>query len=365
MKLPSIKVIREDLLACLQAAEAGLSSNDKLEQSTCFCLRGGRVVTFNEEICVRVKSPFPKEFTGAVQSRTLMGWLKKVPERNLKVRFHKDEIQIEGKGKATKLRFADKITLPLGDVEVPEKDDWIDLPPNFGEAVSIVQECTGSEKTKTALACVHFTPRWVEASEGFQATRYKIKLPIDQNFLVKPKGLKHVVAQNCNEMAVGKEWVHFRNELGVVISCRRYVEQYTDLTASLEMEGGTTAELPEGLEGAVERGEIFSKENEVNYLVVAIEDGLLTVTAVGMTGKCWEDHSVKYDGEPFAFLIAPNMLAEVVRRSSKVRINRDKLKVKGPNWAYVTSLTDPETAIAEAEEKAGAASDDEEDDGDA
>jgi hypothetical protein len=281
--------------------------------------------------------------------------LKKVPDRALRVRFGDDQLHLEGKGKGTKINFADKITLPLADVEVPDKTTWEELPSNFSEAISIVQECTGNEKNKTALACVHFTPTWVEASEGYQATRYKIKLPIEGPFLVKPKGLKHVVALNCTEVSVGNDWVHFRNEVGVVISCRRYVEKYKDLTETLSMEGGVVAELPEGLEGAVERGEIFSKENDVNYLVVAVEDGMLTVTAVGMTGKCWEVHNLlRYKGEPFAFLIAPNMLAEVVKRSSKVRISREKLKVKGPNWSYVTSLTDPESAMQKAEEVAGA-----------
>lgn len=353
MGLQKVKVIREDLLTTLQAAEAGLSNNEKLEQSTCFCCRKGKIITFNQEVCVRVPSPFPKEFTGAVQSRSFLGWLKKVPERNLTVKFHDHELELQGKGKGTKVRFAQKITLPLDDVEVPDKDGWSDLPANFNEAISIVQECTGNEKKKTALACVHVTPRWVEASEGFQATRYKIKLPIDGPFLVKPKGLKHVVAMGCGEINVGREWVHFRNPLNVVVSCRRYVEDFQDLTSALQMDGGVSAELPEGLEGAVERGEVFSKENQDNFLVVAIEDGLLTVTAVGATGKCWEDHSVRYKGDPFAFLIAPNMLAEVVKRSNKVKITREKLKVKGPNWSYVTALTDPEEAIAKAEEKAG------------
>lgn len=356
----NVKTSREGILAILQAAEPGLSANEKLEQSTCFVFRRGKVVTFNEEVCCRVKSPFPKEFTAAVQSRSLMGYLKKVPDRNLKLIVNGEFLIVQAKGKGSKHRYVDKITLPIESVEVPGKDDWNPLPPNFSEAISIVQECVGRDKKKTALACVHFTPTHCEATEGWQATRYKIKLPIDEPFLVKPKGLKHVVASDCNEIAVGTDWVHFRNPLGVVISCRRYVEQFLDLDPLLAVEGGIAAELPEGLDGAVERGEVFSKENaDENHLVVAIEDGLLTVTAVGMTGKCWEDHSVKYKGDPFAFLIAPRMLAEVVKRSNKVKISREKLKVRGPNWSYVTSLTDPEAALAKAEEAAGAAGDDE------
>lgn len=354
-----VKINRDALLACLQQAEPGLSKNERLEQSSCFVLRRGRVVTFNEDMCIRVPGPFPKDVTAAVQSRSFMGWLKKVPDPVLRMKFTDDHLHINGQGKGTKIRYTDRITLPVDSVEVPDKDDWNDLPPNFGEAIAIVSECTGKEKKKTALSCVHLTPGWVEAAEGFQATRYKIKLPFDRPFLAKPTALKHAVALDCNEIAVGGDWVHFRSPSGVVVSCRRHDQEFMDLTESLRMDDGVTAELPEGLDGAVERGEVFSKENETNYLVVAIEDGMLTVTAVGMTGKCWEDHNVKYAGDPIAFLIAPNMLAEVVKRSSKVKIGDGKLKVRGPNWCYVTSLTDPKTAIHKAEETAGAGAEEE------
>jgi hypothetical protein len=354
-------ITREELLAVLQAAEAGLSRNEKLEQSTCFVFQSGRVHTFNEEVAVRAKSGFPPGFTGAIQSGTLLAFLKKIPERKVRVQTKGDgELVMAVNGKGSKFRYAEKIQLPLDSVETAKKDDWRPLPANFGEAISIVQECTGKDESKTAMSCVHLTPTHVESFEKFQATRYKIKLPIDSDFLVKPKGLKHVVALDCTKVAVGQEWVHFKNDAGIYISCRRYDEPFPDLQPALDMDGGQTVELPDGLEAAIDRAEVFSKENaDENHLLVVLEDGLLKLEAIGMTGRYWEDASVKYDGDPLAFLIAPKMLQEVVKRSNKVKVTSEKLRVRGPGWAYVTSLTDPDTAREAAEEAAGAAADDE------
>lgn len=355
-------LVREEFLAVLQAAEAGLSRNEKLEQSTCFILTEGKVFTFNEEVAVRAKSGLPVEFTGAVQSGSLLAFLKKVSERKLSVRSAGDgELLFSGTGRGAKFRYAEKIQLPVDSVERPGKDDWRKLPPNFGEAVAVVQECTGKDESKTAMSCVHLTPDCLESFEKFQATRYAIKMPVDDAFLVKPGGLKHVVALDCTRLAVTDEWVHFRNDAGVYISCRRYDEQFPDLDPALAMEGGTTVELPDGLDAAVSRAEVFSKENaDENHLLVILEDGMLKVEAVGMTGRYWEDASVKYKGEPLAFLIAPKMLLEVVKRSNKVRVNQEKLRVKGPGWSYVTALTDPDTARQAVEEEAGAAAEDDE-----
>lgn len=355
-------LVREEFLAVLQAAEAGLSRNEKLEQSTCFVFQEGRVHTFNEEVAVRAKSGLPADFTGAVQSGTLLAFLKKVSERKLTVKSAGDgELMFAGNGKGVKFRYAEKIQLPVESVERPGKADWRKLPPNFGEAVAVVQECTGKDESKTAMSCVHVTADFLESFEKFQATRFRLKMPVDDEFLVKPTGLKHVVALDCTAVAATDEWVHFKNDAGVYISCRRYDEKFPPLEEALDMAGGDTVELPDGLDAAVSRAEIFSKENaDENHLLVILEDGLLKVEAVGMTGRYWEDASVKYSGEPLAFLIAPKMLLEVVKRSNKVRVNKDKLLVKGPGWRYVTALTDPDSARQAAEEEAGAAAEDDE-----
>jgi hypothetical protein len=357
-------VVREQLLGTLQACEAGLSGNEKIEQSTCFVFRNGRVHTFNEEVAVVAASGLPKEFTGAVQAGLLLSFLKKIPDPKLRSDVKGGHWILQGSGGSdgAKFRYAEKIQLPVDAVETPDKADWRRLPAGFAEAVSIVQECTGSDESQTAMSCVHLTPDHVESFEKFQATRYTLKLPIDGDFLVKPKGLKHVVALDCTRVAVGKEWVHFRNDGGIRISCRRYDEPFPDLDPALDMPDGRKVELPDGMDAAISRAEDFSKENtDANHLLVVLEDGLLKIEAIGITAEYWKDMTVRYDGKPLAFLIAPKMLAEVVRRSSRVRVNQEKLKVKGPGWAYVTSLTDPEQARQAAKEEAGAPQDEEDD----
>jgi hypothetical protein len=65
------QVNREVLLQQLESVQAGLSSREIIEQSSCFVFKDGNVVTFNDEVsCSR-----PCElgsFTGAVQAAPLL-----------------------------------------------------------------------------------------------------------------------------------------------------------------------------------------------------------------------------------------------------------------------------------------------------
>jgi hypothetical protein len=140
------------------------------------------------------------------------------------------------------------------------------------------------------------------------------------------------------EFAETKSWLHFRNSSGITISCRRFVEDFPPLADYLKVEGTETA-LPKGLQEAVDRAEVFSKENTDNNLVVVeLRKGLLVLKANGISGWYAEKKKLAYEGKEFSFQINPRILAETAKKSNKCVISQDKIKVEGGKWKYVTVL---------------------------
>lgn len=328
---------RNELLQTLETVQPGLSPRDIVEQSSCFVLSGGYVMTYNDEIACRLKGPFPKDIKGAVQAAPLLSLLRKMKEDELEVEVQPDEFIIVGKKRRGGIRMDAEVTLPIDKVEKP--GDWKPLPEEFTDAVDMVQQCAGKDESQFVMTCVHFHPKWLESCDNFQLTRYKIKTGIEKSFLVRRDSVKHVTSLDMTEFSETEAWVHFRNPAGLTLSCRRWVEEYPDLNPILKFTG-SPATLPKGLGDAADKAEIFSSENaDNNQVQVELRPGKLRIKGVGVSGWYSEVKKLKYDGDPLEFQIAPKLLIDITNRHNDCEISPERLKVDGGKWTYVTCLS--------------------------
>jgi hypothetical protein len=347
-----IRVNRGELLQTLQAVEAGLSPRDILQQSNSFVFRNGYVQTFNDEVSCRAKSPFPKGAEFAVPSGPLTRVLTKMPEDYLTAKLKDADLVLIGKARGLRVTVDREIVLSLDSVERPGKEDWQPLPPDFGDAVTIVGECVSKDQSQTAISCVHFHPKWVEACDGLQVARYRIRTGIESPFLVKRDGLRFAAKLGMTKMALTETWVHFKNPTGIVLSCRRYDESFPsdEIRDMFKVEGAEHATLPKGLGTATEVAEIFSAENkDDNFVLVELSPGRVRVKGVGVTGRYWEDKKAKYHGKPMSFLISPRLLVEITKRHDRVEVTKDRLLANGGKWRYLTALGSPDVIEKKAE----------------
>jgi hypothetical protein len=160
---------------------------------------------------------------------------------------------------------------------------------------------------------------------------------------VKREALRQIIPQGITEIAETKTWLHLKNSADLVMSCRRYADDYPRMKEFLTVEGVPT-ELPKSLVEAVGRAELFAKENaEFDYIEVALLSDRVTVTGRGPSGWFSEPKKIKYMGQPLSFTIAPQILSEIVRSSHKCIVSSNRLKVDGGRWQYVAYLTPQET----------------------
>lgn len=331
-------VNREILIQQLESVLPGLSAKDNLEQSSCFVFRGKRVVTFNDEIACSQECDIGVE--GAIHSNALLEILRKMPEDELD--FDKSEdgaLTISGKRKTVEITREAEISLPLDAVEKPEK--WKPLDEKFLEAISLVQHCASSDDQKFSLTCVHIAPEFVEASDNSQVTRVKVDTKVKQAILVRRESIKHITSLGMAEVSETETWIHFRNPAGLVLSCRRFVDEYYDFSELLATKGASI-QLPKGLAAAAERAAVFitSTDAEKSQIKIELRPGKLRVQGQGVSGRYRETKKLAYEGPDLAFLIAPQLLADITKRYNEAQITKGRLKVKMGNATYVACLAE-------------------------
>lgn len=355
MKLP-----RESFLHALESVSPGLSPREIVEQSTCLVFRDGQVYSFNDEISCQGKSGLDGSFTGAVRADKLLDLLRKLPEDEIDITQAKGELAIAGKGRKAAFTMESEITLPIDQVDKPGK--WRKLPGDFAEAVGMVQNCASTDQSAFALTCVHVHPKHVEAFDGFQTCRWKLDAGVNEPYLVRASSIKHATVLGMAEVSETQSWLHFRNGTGLIVSIRRYVEEYPqDIGRFLAVKDeagkdirGVSVQLPKGLKEEAERATLFSSENaDSNYLVVEMKQGKVRVKGVGITGRYEAGKKLTWNGPEMQFLISPKLLAEIVAKHSECFMSKSRLLVSGGGWRYAAALGAPAPAAKASQEVEG------------
>ena len=329
------KIQREEFLNKLEMVKSGLSPREFIEQSSCFCFQGGSVYTFNDEVACQME--IGADITGAVQATALLDILGKLKDEELAVEENKEgELEFIGKRKRFGLTKEAEIFLPIDRVEVPEK--WRPLPKEFTEAVAMVQHCVSTDESKFLLTCIHISPEFVESCDNFQVMRCALDLGLKGSVLVRGSSLKDLATLAMSKVALTKTWIHFKNEQGLVYSCRRYVEDYPNLDDLMECKGHSIA-LPKSMGEASERAAVFAVDPSGETQVrVSLVEGKVRVRGEGVQGWYQELSKVAYDGPPLDFLISPVLFKQICQNHSQATISKDRLSVTGAQWTYVTIL---------------------------
>lgn len=331
-----VRYEREDLLRKLEAVSPGIAVKEAVEQSSCFVFRGGRVVTFNDEIACSIECDLG--FEGAVAAKPLLDLLSKMSETVIDIGVEEGatELLVKGKRRRAGITMEAEIALPVDTVEPPKK--WRELGHDFADAIGVVQQCASKDTNNFHLTCIHITPECVEACDNFQIVRYPVETGLKANCLVKKDSIKHVTGLGMTEVSETTTWIHYRNPSGLMLSVRREVMDFEEIDHILEMDGTPTT-LPGGLAEAVEKAEIFSGENAENNVVeVALKAGKLRIRGTGASGYYEEVKDVKWDGDPIRFNIAPKLLVAITAKTNDCAIAPGRLKIDSGKFIYVTCL---------------------------
>lgn len=324
------------MLQTLESVAAGLSQKEVEEQSSCYAFKDGYVMTYNGELASWCKLKLDVE--GAVPAAPLLAILGKYPDDEIDVSVHEGEFILKGKNKRTPIRMEAEVLLRIDEVERAQQ--WQPLDPNFCEGVSLVYQCASKDNDDTgfAMSCVNITPDFIEACDNLQLCRFPCANPVEGSTLVRRDAIKHVIGLDMTHVAQTKNWIHFRNPAKLVLSCRRYMDDYRDLSPVIEFTGQPLT-LPGGLAEVVDRANVFSSENpENNTVEVALTRDMITIKGTGALGRHLERKRSSYEGKDIRFLISPAILTEVSKKSTVCAVTKNRLKIETEKFIYVSVL---------------------------
>ena len=336
-----MKVNRESFLSHLESVSPGTTKKEELEQSSCFIFRGGKVFTFNDNVSCQNKSLLDKSYAGAVVADPLLSILRKMTVDEVELNLTESKFTIKGKGERSWVGMSPNIVLPIDSLEVPKK--WKTVHEDFIEAINVVQRtASNSPASPFCFKCIQISPKFIEATDNFQMCRWTLDTGIQQKVLVRKEDIKHITTLGINQFSEGESWLHFRNSNGLIYSCRRYLEEFPDLSPYL-VEEGEKAILPKSLIQAVEKASVFtSEEGESNYVKVELSSGKVRVLGQGASGGYKKTSKIDYDGKEVSFIIAPKLFTELLKRYSECLISEFKIVVVSGNYFYLTCLNKPE-----------------------
>jgi len=333
-----MRVNRETLLSQLETVQHGLSARNVLEQSASFVFKGGRVYTYNDEVACVSDCEIAEEC--AVLAKPLLVMLGKLKEETIAVTLTGRGLVIKGKRKSATFRCDEEILLPIDAIEQPGK--WAELPPVFGDAVALAVRCTVAAKSAPFIVqCIHIATDGIEAMDNFQMFRYPLKSGLEENVVVLAAAAKHASGLGMSKIAISPNMVHFQNDNGLTMSIRRYCDAFPEIASFLLFKGKKII-LPKGLIEAAEKAAVFSGENTEGVISVACTRDKVKIVGTGSSGVYRETTVSKYAGPDLDFVIAPNLLAEIIERGAKCIISKTRIRVSSDVFSYVTCLGSPE-----------------------
>lgn len=343
------RVNREAMLRALELLTPGLSTRETIAQSSCIVFNGERAMTFNEEVFCSVASPVPG-LIGAVKAKPLLELLSKlVDDVDVEVEQKGSEFLLKGSGRRSGIKMEAEVLLPVEAIESPV--EWRKLDPEFCEGISTVHPCASTDNGKFMLTCIHIHPDFVEACDRFQVARFPVKTGVVEPILVRAASLCKILGCGMVEVSETGNWIHFRSEGGLVVTLRRFLEDYPDLSAMLDSSNMQKMTLPGALEEIVNRAEIFSGDlGSGNLLTVDISAEWITVIGEGVSGWHRERKPIIYHGEPIQFQIPPRLLVAITKRSLECLVGEKRMVVDTGKFVYCTCTMVPGTKL-ETEKK--------------
>lgn len=332
---------RKQLLDALTLARPGLSTSDVVEQASMFVFRPDDIVTFNDELCVRVKMRTGIE--GAVQAQELYAYLSKSRAEKLVIDTTEDELLIKaGKRASVGIRLSSKIYLPIDGIN--EADSFKPLPKDFMKALNLVgQTAAKNAASMPILAAVHVKDNVMESCDNFRITQYFFdKNSYLPDFLLPINIVKEVLKFEPVEYSVVEGWAHFRTEEGVWLSCRTVhpgPKGYPDLSGIVKVEG-VGIEFPEGFGEILDRAAVFVDKSGTldEYVGISVKKGRATVVAEGTMGWFKESTKVNPDNPECSFSVNPGFLSSILPLLSNAVVGENYLRLDGDRFLHVMCL---------------------------
>lgn len=345
-----MQVDRKELLACLTLAKPGLSSKERVEQSTNFIFMKGALITYNEDIMIKVSLPEAfADFHGAVRAEELFSILNKLTKDDLDVSIKDGLLVIKAGRSVSGIAMEAEVKVPYKEIMKEfNKSASVKIPSSLISAMVRASYCAAKGLQILKLSGVHVHKGKISSTDNFRIFQTRVKgikeLP---EFVLPANCLKTLSTYEPTSIGLSSGWAFFKNKQDVLF-CVRLIDlsddPYPDVSANLEVEG-TELLLPKGILEALDKADIFAKSVALEtdrYVEITLKDSKMIVKGDGPFGWYKESIALKnYKGEELSFLAHPEFLRDIVPYVQTAIIGSQVIKFAGEDFVQVFAQSTP------------------------
>jgi DNA polymerase III sliding clamp (beta) subunit (PCNA family) len=327
---------RKEFLRQLESCAPGISNTDNIEQGNCFILSPKQIVSFNDEILCKQDSVLDGIFC-AVPAKPLLETLRKLTEDEVSVELKESQLLIKCPGvrRVGITVFVDAIAHAEA-VESPEA--WNDVPPIFADALATVAECAAKDSDTFELTCIEISPQGLQATDAFQAIRYRLECPVKESLLIRKSACSAVNGLGVAAIAETENWVHFKTYTGLRVSVRRYSGEFPNLAQAFKAETQATVALPPSLLDTIQKAAaFFADTGNGKQAQFRLREKQIMIRAQNESGFYEEVRDVQYNGPSRNFGMNPKYLQTLLKYDYPIALTESSLRIRGENFAYITS----------------------------
>lgn len=330
-----MKILRKELLKKLKTASIGIAANETVEQSDCFVFTEEYLVTFNDEVMTRVKSPL--DFEAVVPQADILKILSKMAEEELDISRKGSELIIKGsKQRKAGITCHSECLLPFDAVPSPGK--WKKIKEGAANMLQQAARTCGRDESNPMTTCVHITPNRIEACDNYRMFRCDMKTGFGGEVLIPASTVMALGGLEIQKVSIGEGWVHFRVAGDCEIACRCSHSDYANVDPILEIKDPEKLSLPETLSEMISRAEIMTDDEEGGLVKIQLKSNTLTITSRKDAGWYREKEKIKYTGPDLSFEVHPKFLVNVLEMTHKVLIGSGKMKLETDDIKFVVCL---------------------------
>ena len=329
-----MKINREELLKVLDAVAPGLATKKLIEQTQSFIFKDGFVMTYNDEISIR--HSFTGPFEGAVKAAELHQLLNKTKEEELEFEATQNELLIKGKRTWAGIRLEEKISLPVGDMELPS--EWFNVPSDMIEGMKFAMFSISKDMSKPIFTCLHCEGSTITSCDRFRLTEFTMSNPVEKPFLIHNSSASRLVKYDPEKYGMTQGWIHFKMKDEVIFSCRAFGGKFPNVEQVKKVEGFEIT-FPSKLKEMIERAQIFAASKGAR-IKVKLDKGEVQIGSECDGGWLKEITRTDYKGEMISFIIDPQFFLDALELMPTITIGNASrnMKMKGENFIHVVAL---------------------------
>lgn len=325
---------RLEMIKILQSLMPGTdASSSSVGQSECVVFKEGVAYSFNDQIAVRADTSFP--FDGAVEASKFLLTMQSMDKEEVNI-AHKDNAFLitAGRRKVT-LPIDQKIELPISIIEQPRR--WREAPEGFTDALAAVARTAGRSENQYTLTCVHIAHDRLEATDNIQLIQWPMDTGVRASTLIAARSAIILSKYNIVETGLTDQWIHFKDEDGLVLSVRTHEAEYPDMSEFLKVDGDLIV-FPPDIGEVAGRAAAFLDTRKTDKIKIQLEEGRMFVEGCGASVEYEERGNVDYTGEAIAFFIHPAICQKLAKEAKETIITADRIKVITDDYEYVAVL---------------------------